>query len=172
MGLAEVSAILWRERELLELLLFKLEEEQLVLDGGRNRWLARATREVEGVLAEIRRTELARATDVDAVSIALGIGPAPTLTMLAAASPEPWSGLLREHQAAFRTLTAEITRLCEHVDLLTGGARASTAPLHLVSETAMNAPGGTLPAPRAMSGPLAGTQAETIITTSLADFLG
>src|SRR4051794_3152225 len=76
MGLAEVSTILWRERELLELLLFKLEEEQLVLAGGRTRWLARATREVEVVLAEIRRTELARATEVDAVSIALGIGPA------------------------------------------------------------------------------------------------
>ena len=31
MGLREVSAILWRERHLLELLLFKLDEEQLVL---------------------------------------------------------------------------------------------------------------------------------------------
>src|SRR6185437_6213480 len=29
MGLAEVSDILWRERELLDVLLFKLEEEQL-----------------------------------------------------------------------------------------------------------------------------------------------
>jgi len=58
MGLRDVSAILWRERHLLELLLFKLDEEQLVLAAGRTRWLARATREVEMVLEEIRQTEL------------------------------------------------------------------------------------------------------------------
>ena len=60
MGLREVSAILWRERHLLELLLFKLDEEQLVLAAGRTRWLPRATREVEMVLEEIRQTELER----------------------------------------------------------------------------------------------------------------
>ena len=37
MGLAELSSILWRERDMLELLLFKLEEEQLVLAAGRTR---------------------------------------------------------------------------------------------------------------------------------------
>ena len=40
MGLSDVSNILWRERQLLELLLFKLEEEQLVLASGRARWLS------------------------------------------------------------------------------------------------------------------------------------
>ena len=63
MGLAEVSGILWKERELLELLLFKLEEEQLVLASGRTRWLAHATREVEFVMEQIRTTELLRATE-------------------------------------------------------------------------------------------------------------
>ena len=58
MGLADLSSILWREREMLELLLFKLEEEQLVLAGNRTRWLAHATREVEMVLDQIRRTEV------------------------------------------------------------------------------------------------------------------
>ena len=41
MSLSEVSNILWRERQLLELLVFKLEEEQFVLASGRTRWLAR-----------------------------------------------------------------------------------------------------------------------------------
>jgi hypothetical protein len=53
-GLADLSSILWREREMLELLLFKLEEEQLVLASGRGRWLVHATREVEMVLDHIR----------------------------------------------------------------------------------------------------------------------
>jgi hypothetical protein len=154
MGLAEVSTILWRERELLELLLFKLEEEQLVLAAGRTRWLARATREVEVVLAEIRRTELARATEVDAVAIALGIGPAPSLTLLASACPEPWSGLLRDHQNAFRTLTAEITQLSElNRDMLTIGQQATRdALLHLTGERQTYTPSGAsaVLAPRAM----------------------
>jgi len=53
MGLSEVSSILWRERQLLELLLFKLEEEQLLLAAGRTRWLPHATREVDRVLAQL-----------------------------------------------------------------------------------------------------------------------
>ena len=35
----KLSQILWRERELLDTLLFKLEEEQMVLASGRTRWL-------------------------------------------------------------------------------------------------------------------------------------
>jgi hypothetical protein len=130
MGLAEVSSILWRERELLELLLFKLDEEQLVLTSGRTRWLARATKEVEMVLAEIRRAELARATEVDAAAAALGLAPNPSLTQLAEASPESWAGLLREHRAAFLALTAEINQLAEaNRDLLTGGQQAAREAL-------------------------------------------
>jgi FlgN protein len=126
MGLAEVSTVLWRERELLELLLFKLEEEQLVLTSGRSRWLARATREVEVVLTEIRRTELARATEVDDAAAALGLGANPSLTELADACNEPWSGLLRDHRKAFLTLTAEITALAElNRDLLSSGQQAT-----------------------------------------------
>ena len=41
----DLSLILWRERELLETMLYKLEVEQLVLSSGRTRWLAHATRE-------------------------------------------------------------------------------------------------------------------------------
>ena len=40
MGLSEASNILWRQRHLLELLLFKLEVEQTLLASGRLRWLA------------------------------------------------------------------------------------------------------------------------------------
>ena len=125
MGLAEVSGILWKERELLELLLFKLEEEQLVLASGRTRWLAHATREVEYVLEQIRSTEVLRAVEVAAVSEELGISPDASLNALAAAAPEPWGELFRSHRDTFLTLTAEILNLAEaNRDLLTSGARA------------------------------------------------
>ncbi len=126
MGLADLSSILWREREMLELLLFKLEEEQLVLAGGRTRWLAHATREVEMVLDQIRSTEVMRAVQVDAIAAGLGLGPNPSLTELADAVGAPWRDLLRQHRMAFLTLTTEIASLAEaNRDLLTVGQRAA-----------------------------------------------
>src|SRR3954468_20435718 len=84
-SLSELSTVLWRERELLELLLFKMEEEQLLLAAGRSRWLGRATHEVEIVLQEIRKAELTRALEVAAVAELLGLGPDPSLRELARA---------------------------------------------------------------------------------------
>lgn len=113
MGFAEVSDILWRERELLDVLLFKLEEEQLLLAAGRVRWLARATREVELVLEQIRLTELTRSVEVDAVAASVGLEPGASLSNLSEVAPEPWNELFRAHRNAFLTLTTEISALAE-----------------------------------------------------------
>ncbi|NJC74185.1 flagellar protein FlgN [Planosporangium thailandense] len=134
MGLADLSSILWREREMLELLLFKLEEEQLVLAAGRTRWLAHATREVEMVLDQIRHTEVLRAAEVAAVGTELGIGANPSLTQLADALDAPWSDLFREHRRTFLALTAEISALAEsNRDLLSAGQRAVREAMLAVS---------------------------------------
>ncbi len=126
MGLTEVSNILWRERELLELLTFKLEEEQLLLAAGRARWLARATREVEIVLEEIRRAELGRSVEVDALGAELGLGPNPSLNALAGAVGSPWNEILLEHRRAFLEATNEITALAaSNKELLTAGYQAA-----------------------------------------------
>ena len=126
MGLPDLSSILWREREMLELLLFKLEEEQLVLAGGRTRWLAHATREVELVLEQIRQAEVLRAAEVEVVAAELGLGTNPSLANLADSVPEPWVTMLREHRKAFKALAAEISALAEaNRDLLTAGQRAA-----------------------------------------------
>jgi hypothetical protein len=125
MGLREVSAILWRERHLLELLLFKLDEEQLVLAAGRTRWLPRATREVEMVLEEIRQTELDRAVEVSRVALDLGLPSGASLRQLAECAPEPWQGILVEHRSAFLSLTDEITTLVQtNRELLVRGQKA------------------------------------------------
>jgi hypothetical protein len=125
MGLAELSSILWRERDMLELLLFKLEEEQLVLAAGRTRWLAHATREVEMVLEQIRLTEVLRAAEVTVIGTELGIGTNPSLSQLADAVDAPWSDLLHQHRKAFLAMTGEIGALAEaNRELLTAGQRA------------------------------------------------
>ena len=113
MTLNSLSEALWHERRLLELLLFKLEEEQLVLTSGRSRWLAQATREVESVLDEIRSAEIARAVEVEDVAATLGLAGNASLAELAAAAPAPWDELLRAHHEAFLSLTGEISRLAD-----------------------------------------------------------
>ena len=92
MSMTDLSSVLWRSRELLELLLFKLEEEQLLLASGRSRWLTHATREVEVVLDQIRQTEVVRAAYAQAVAVELGLSPEAALGELADAAPAPWSG--------------------------------------------------------------------------------
>jgi hypothetical protein len=135
MSLTEVSSILWRERELLDLLLFKLEEEQLLLAAGRTRWLAHATREVEMVLGEMRRAELGRAVEVEAVAASLGLPPGASLRELAEAAPPPWGGILRDHRNAFLAATQEITALAKsNRDLLANGYRAAREALTSLSE--------------------------------------
>ena len=124
-SLNELSAVLWRERELLELLLFKMEEEQLLLAAGRSRWLGRATHEVEVVLQEIRKAELTRAMEVSAVGQLLGLGPDPSLRELADAAGQPWSEILDDHRRAFLTATDAIAAMAEtNRELLTASSTA------------------------------------------------
>ena len=98
MSLSDVSNILWRERQRLELLVFKIEEEQFVLASGRTRWLSHATREVEAILEEIKRVELERAVALSGDAHDFGMSDAPTLRELAAMAPPPWNGIFAEHR--------------------------------------------------------------------------
>jgi hypothetical protein len=110
---AEVSDILWRERELLDVLLFKLETEKLLLAAGELRWLSRSTREIELVLEQLRLAEINRAIEVDALARHLGLPPESSLAALADAAPSPWGELFRAHRRAFHSLTAQIDALAE-----------------------------------------------------------
>ncbi|GAB3681679.1 flagellar export chaperone FlgN [Angustibacter aerolatus] len=139
MGLAEVSTVLWTERELLELLLFKLEEEQLVLASARTRWLAHATREVEMVIEQIRGAELSRAVAVDDLASELGLPPGPSLNALADAAPAPWDELLRGHREAFLTLTDEIAAMSRSNRELLGAAQRTSREALLGLETTAGA---------------------------------
>jgi hypothetical protein len=135
MSLADVSSILWRERQLLEQLLFKLTEEQMLLAAGQIRWIVPATNEVEIVLDEINRMELVRAMEVQAVGTALRLGPNPSLRELADAAPAPWDGMLMNHREAFLSLTDEITQMARvNRELLTRGDHAVRQVLDSFSE--------------------------------------
>ena len=132
----EVSNILWRERQLLELLLFKLEEEQLILAAGRSRWLAHATREVETVLEEIKRVDVARAAQVEDLALSLGMAQSISLRELGEQAPEPWKTVLQDHRDAFITATEEITALAkDNRELLNRGYQAARHVLSSIDGT-------------------------------------
>lgn len=125
-----LSLILWRERELLESLLYCLEQEQLVLTSGRTRWLARAAREVEGVLSELRETELLRSVTADALAAELGLAPHPGLGELAEVSGEPWRTILLDHREALLVATRDIAeRAALNRELLSAGHAAAREAL-------------------------------------------
>jgi hypothetical protein len=146
MALNDVSNILWRERQLLELLVFKLEEEQLVLAAGRTRWLAHATREVETVLEEIKRVELDRAMEVQAVATDMGLSSPPSLRELSELTETPWDKIFEEHRRALLETAQEIDSVAKaNRDLLSRGHQAAREALATIGQIEVDAytPAGT-----------------------------
>ena len=109
MSANDLSTLLWRERELLELLVFKLEEEQLLLTAGRSKWLHHATREVEAVLARIRTAGIERTVEASSVAVEWGLGEDATLRQLVERRTERGlAGHPAPHLTALTALTAQI----------------------------------------------------------------
>jgi hypothetical protein len=135
MSLSDVSNTLWRERRLLELLVFKLEQEQLMLESGRTRWLSHAAREVETILEEMRRVELERAMGIADASRELGMVDTPSLRELAAIAPTPWDGIFVEHRRALVTLAREVEATADsNCELLERGRSVARAALASLGE--------------------------------------
>lgn len=130
MSFSALNSVLWSERQLFELLLFKLEEEQLLLAAGKSRWLPHSTREVENVLEQIKDIELDRSIESDAVALLMGLPENSPLSVIADNAPEPWNDLFVSHRTAFVQLTAEIEGLVSlNRELLTTSQRAAQETL-------------------------------------------
>lgn len=108
MDLSGLSAVLWREREVLDNLLYRLDVQQLLLMGGRDMWLVRVSREIEQAIEQVRSIELERAILFDMAARELGLDPSPSLSQIAAVVPDPWGDLLSEHYEAFMSLSTRI----------------------------------------------------------------
>ena len=130
MSLPDLAAVLWRQRDLLERLTYRLECEQLMLAAGRIRFLATATSEVETLVSELRTLELHRAATSEQAAIAAGLDPSATLEELAAAVQPPWTGVLLEHREALIVLTRELGTLAEtNRTLMAAGMRTVESAL-------------------------------------------
>lgn len=145
-GANELSALLWRERELLELVVFKLEVEQLLLTTGKSKWLHQATTEIEQVVESLRDVGLARSVEVAALAREWGTPEDATLRHLIENAPEgPWSDIFAAHLAALTQLTRDIIELRDaNEQMLRSASRSSQETLaHLNAEAGLYTASGT-----------------------------
>ncbi len=130
--MGQLSAILWQERELLEDLLFALENQHHVVAGARTRWLGRADAAVAATTRAVQTAEVLRAIEVDGLVAQLGLEPTASLREIADAAAEPWQSLLDEHRDALRALTDEVDEATErNRALLVAGEQATRDALEV-----------------------------------------
>lgn len=135
MALTELSSVLWRERDVMEVLWFKLEEERLLLEAGAWGWLGHSSREMETVVDELGDLELSRAVAVAAGAAELDLPPDVGLQRLAAAARPPWSAVLDGHFKALRRLADDVLALAEgNRPLLEEGAAEVRRQLEAAAE--------------------------------------
>jgi hypothetical protein len=143
MSVNDLSSLLWRERELLEMLVFKLEEEQLLLTAGRSKWLHHATREVEQVLGHLRTAGIERTVEASSVAVAWGLPEDATLRQLAEGADEAWRDVLLSHLTALTALTSQIADLRDtNLTYLRAATRATQETLANVGTAAPSDPFG------------------------------
>jgi flagellar biosynthesis/type III secretory pathway chaperone len=139
-----LSTLLWREQELLDLLLFKAEEKQYLILSGKTRWLARIAHEIEVVLDQLRTLEVERAATTEVLAGRLGVGANPSLRKLAEAAPPPWGDLFAKHHEALLVLVTDLRSLSDtNRDLIEGGLAAIGDALLSVKAPAAGTYGST-----------------------------
>jgi hypothetical protein len=137
-GVNQLSALLWREREMLELLMFKLEEEQLLLTAGRTRWLPFATREVEQVLDRLKQSAFERSIEVAGVALEWGTSEDATLKEIIAHAPSAaWKETFTSHLQALNELASGIAALRDsNLQYLRAASRSTQETLaHIVTDS-------------------------------------
>jgi hypothetical protein len=146
MATNELSMRLWHERELLEMLLYKLDVQQLLLASGNGRWMQFATREIEQVLESLRTTSIARVVDSAAVAAEWGAPESATLRDLVDHAPTTaWRDVFADHLRVLTRLVAEIGQIRDaNVQQLSAVMRATQETIAgLGSDTGEYTIGGT-----------------------------
>jgi hypothetical protein len=140
--LGDLSRLLWEQRELVQLLEYRLEVQQLVTIAGRVERLPIAVSDVESVLERIRMSEDVRLGVVAECSVLLGLGIGASLRQLIAATPEPWSYVLDDHQTVLLQLVASTEELAStNRELASKGVAESRRAFDMVGDAPVTAYG-------------------------------
>ncbi|GAB4098606.1 flagellar export chaperone FlgN [Sinomonas halotolerans] len=108
-----LSTLLWRERELLDRLTYRLETEQLLISSGHTRWIGFATEEVAAAVAAVRDAALETQASASALAGLWGLPDDAGLPALVGAAPEdgPWREVLTGHLEALTAQASEVELL-------------------------------------------------------------
>ena len=117
MSASELSATLWRQRELLEMLQFKYEEQQLILAAGKSRWAPHAAREIEVVVGRLATANIETSVAISAVAHEWGLRENVLLRDLVNAAPDDvWKDILTGHIDAVVELIIDIREVRNAID--------------------------------------------------------
>jgi hypothetical protein len=127
--LAELTAVLWDERQLLRRLEFFLSAVSLIVRAGQLHFLADVDRELIATSERLKGTEIVRATRSEAVARMCRLPTTITLGDLAGEVAEPWRSILRDHETALRGLAVTVEEAATAAErALLDSAAAAQAP--------------------------------------------
>ena len=123
-GYTILSSTLWRLREVLDQLLFKAFETELVLGSGQARWLGHASRELDAALQEVRHVEVMRAVETIGIADQFELPSEITLARLVDLAPPPWDTILLEHRDALLSLSTDLHQVAAEFPVVVATAAA------------------------------------------------
>jgi len=151
----DLSTCLWEERAAIEQLVFRLEQENLVLASGRHRLLMQSTAEVAAASATVDQIESRRLEITAAIGRQLGLAEPVTIEAVAGALATDGAEALRAHRIALRSLMGSVTDLVErNRELIARGLAATTDALALVGAAPADAYDASGTRPATVSGSL------------------
>jgi hypothetical protein len=140
--LDDLSHTLWRQRRTLDLLLYKLEVERLLLTSGNAAWLDLAAAEVAELLDVISAEEVVRATQVAVAARVLGLAPDASLRDFVEASPPPFDEIFRDHMASLMSVVGAVEELvAQNRRMLADGLQNTRTFLASIGSVDIDAPG-------------------------------
>lgn len=149
----QLVEVLQKERDRLEQLRYRFVSLGLLLDAREVRFWGWSLQDLNRARLRVRETDLMRAATVGTMDVASARGGVASLREVAAATPAPWAGILRDHHDSLCTVVTEIELHAHHI---AEEGRAYLAELARTG-TLGHPPASPVEAPRVLVGPAAGS---------------
>ena len=147
----QLIEVLQKERDRLEQLRYRFVALGLLLDAREVRFWGWSLQDLNRARLRVRETDLMRAATVGVMDVPSARGGVASLREVAAASPPPWAGILRDHHDSLCTVVTEIELHAHHI---AEEGRACLAELARTGTLGQPAPPAE--APRVLVGPADG----------------
>lgn len=144
----QLVEVLQKERDRLEQLRYRFVALGLLLDAREVRYWGWSLQDLNRARLRVRETDLMRAATVGTMVVPSSRGGVASLREVAAATPAPWAGILRDHHDSLSTLVTEIELHAHHI------AEEGRACLAELARTGtLGRPGTPAEAPRVLVAP-------------------